>query len=175
VKALEKAGLDYKDIDAVYLPPADARAAFERGSVDAWVIWDPFFAQAQRDASVRLLTTAEGVAPSNCFVLAARDYAAREGAIVEAAVRDIDDASRWSEAHQDAVAQIIAGLTGVDIATERVTVARSAYGVAFLDDAVIAQQQEIADTFHRLGLIPRAVDVRQAVWRPLGHAASAVR
>jgi sulfonate transport system substrate-binding protein len=35
VRALEKAGLDYKDIDVVYLPPADARAAFERGSVDA--------------------------------------------------------------------------------------------------------------------------------------------
>jgi sulfonate transport system substrate-binding protein len=47
VRALEKAGLKYGDITPVYLPPADARAAFERGSVDAWVIWDPFLAAAQ--------------------------------------------------------------------------------------------------------------------------------
>lgn len=41
VRALEQAGLKYSDIQPVYLPPADARAAFERHSVDAWVIWDP--------------------------------------------------------------------------------------------------------------------------------------
>ena len=39
VAALEKAGLSYKDITPVYLPPADARAAFQRGAIDAWVIW----------------------------------------------------------------------------------------------------------------------------------------
>ena len=47
VKALEAAGVAYTDIETVYLPPADARAAFERGAVDAWVIWDPFLAAAQ--------------------------------------------------------------------------------------------------------------------------------
>ena len=38
VKALEKAGLKYEDVQTVFLNPSDARAAFERGSVDAWVI-----------------------------------------------------------------------------------------------------------------------------------------
>ncbi len=33
VKALEKAGVKYSDIEPVFLAPADARAAFERGSV----------------------------------------------------------------------------------------------------------------------------------------------
>ena len=46
VRALEEANLSITDITPVYLPPADARAAFERGSVDAWVIWDPFQAAA---------------------------------------------------------------------------------------------------------------------------------
>jgi len=41
VEALKKAGLSYHDITPVYLVPSDARAAFQRGSVDAWVIWDP--------------------------------------------------------------------------------------------------------------------------------------
>ena len=47
VKALEKAGVRYSEIEPVFLPPADARAAFERGAVDAWVIWDPFQAAAE--------------------------------------------------------------------------------------------------------------------------------
>jgi hypothetical protein len=41
LKLLEKAGLAYSDIQPVFLPPADARAAFERGAVDAWLVWDP--------------------------------------------------------------------------------------------------------------------------------------
>ena len=48
VRALEDAGLKYTDIQTVFLPPADARAAFERGSVDAWVIWDPYQAAAEQ-------------------------------------------------------------------------------------------------------------------------------
>ncbi|MGC7407538.1 ABC transporter substrate-binding protein, partial [Pandoraea pneumonica] len=48
VKLLEKANVPYSDIQPVYLTPADARAAFERGAIDAWVIWDPFFAAAEQ-------------------------------------------------------------------------------------------------------------------------------
>ena len=46
LKVLEANNLKLSDIEVVYLPPSDARAAFERGAVDAWVIWDPFFAAA---------------------------------------------------------------------------------------------------------------------------------
>jgi sulfonate transport system substrate-binding protein len=45
VRALEANGLSLSDIESVFLPPADARAAFESGKVDAWVIWDPFLAR----------------------------------------------------------------------------------------------------------------------------------
>src|ERR1700736_4882088 len=48
VSALQKAGLKYTDIQPVYLTPADARAAFQRGAVDGWAIWDPFFTAAQK-------------------------------------------------------------------------------------------------------------------------------
>lgn len=58
VRALEDAGLKYSDIQPVYLPPADARAAFERGSVDAWVIWDPYQAAAEKQLQARTCVTA---------------------------------------------------------------------------------------------------------------------
>lgn len=60
VAALEKAGLSYKDITPVYLPPADARAAFQRGAIDAWVIWDPFLAEVETNAKARQIRNAEG-------------------------------------------------------------------------------------------------------------------
>ena len=46
LKLLEANNLTLNDIQPVYLPPSDARAAFEKGAVDAWVIWDPFLAAA---------------------------------------------------------------------------------------------------------------------------------
>ena len=62
VRALEDAGLKYSDIQTVFLPPADARAAFERGSVDAWVIWDPYQAAAEQQLQARTLRDASGIA-----------------------------------------------------------------------------------------------------------------
>ena len=55
VKALEHAGLSYSDVEVAFLPPADARAAFEKGAVDAWVIWEPFLAAAEAATGARQL------------------------------------------------------------------------------------------------------------------------
>jgi len=55
VKQLEKSGLKLSDIQPVYLAPADGRAAFESRNVDAWVIWDPFQAAAEKATGARVL------------------------------------------------------------------------------------------------------------------------
>lgn len=60
VKVLERNGLKYSDIQPVFLPPADARAAFEKGAVDAWVIWDPFLAASEKQIGARILPMAAG-------------------------------------------------------------------------------------------------------------------
>ena len=60
VKAVERAGLQWADIQPVYLAPADARAAFERKSVDAWAIWDPFYAATELAIQPRVLATGRG-------------------------------------------------------------------------------------------------------------------
>jgi sulfonate transport system substrate-binding protein len=54
VRALEYAGIKYSEVEPIYLAPADARAAFERGAVDAWVIWDPFRAAVEAAAGARV-------------------------------------------------------------------------------------------------------------------------
>ncbi len=70
IAALEKAGLTYRDIEPVTLAPADAAAAFARGSVDAWTIWDPYFAIAEMQPTTRVLALATDIAKPNNFFLA---------------------------------------------------------------------------------------------------------
>src|SRR6202007_305753 len=67
VKALENAGLKYTDIQPVFLAPADALAAFTRGAVDAWVIWDPYEAAAEASTGARLLTDRTGLLANHQF------------------------------------------------------------------------------------------------------------
>jgi sulfonate transport system substrate-binding protein len=68
VRALEANGLTYGDIVPAYLAPADARAAFERGAVDAWVIWDPYYAAAELSLGARAVADGDG-SRAECVLL----------------------------------------------------------------------------------------------------------
>jgi sulfonate transport system substrate-binding protein len=170
VRVLAKAGLSYGDIHAINLQPPDAEAAFRNGNVDAWAVWDPFFALGQRLPGTRVLTTAEGVAASNGFFLAERNYATRYPDVIATTIEELDRVSRWTEDHQGELAQVLAGATGVDPEVEKIAAARGNYGVHFITPYVVRQQQSIADTFAKLGLIPHPIDVRAIVWTPKGVA-----
>ena len=171
VKVLAKAGLTLADVQPVYLQPPDAAAAFRAGALDAWSIWDPFFAVAQQDPATRVLTTAEGIAPSNAFFLAGRAFAQQQPQTVLALLRTINEAAAWAKDNPEPLAEVLAEETGVPLAPQRVSAARGAYAVQPMDDLVIAQQQEIADTFARLRIIPSRVDVRAAIWQHPWQAA----
>jgi sulfonate transport system substrate-binding protein len=73
-KALAEAGLTFEDIRPVYLQPAEARAALQSGSVDAWAIWDPFFAAAEIDANARVLRSGQGLSPHREYYFARKDF-----------------------------------------------------------------------------------------------------
>ena len=173
VQALAKANVPWSDITPVYLQPADAGAAIQSGAVDAWSIWDPFYAVGERYPGVHVLTDAEGIAPSNSFFLASRDYATRYPATIKAVVEETQSAWRWSEHHQDELAQTLADASGVDLSAEKVVAARGNYEISYISPAVARRQQSIADTFSKLGLIPKAVQISDAVWTPGGTPVSA--
>ncbi|HEY0798555.1 MAG TPA: sulfonate ABC transporter substrate-binding protein [Candidatus Baltobacteraceae bacterium] len=166
VRVLTKAHLAYTDIQPVYLQPADAAAAFQSGSIDAWAIWDPFYAVAQRFPGTGLLTDAQGIDASNSFYLSRKDYAAQYPATIVAVVQEVNRASHWAATHRDELAEIYSKETGVDLAAERVATARATYGLHFITPEVIKQQQAIADTFAKLGLIPSPIDIASIVWTP---------
>jgi len=72
VKALEKAGVKYSEIEPVFLAPADARAAFERGAVDAWVIWDPYLSAAEAATGARTLSDGTGIVSNYQFYFSSK-------------------------------------------------------------------------------------------------------
>lgn len=163
VKALEKAGLAYKDIEAIYLPPADARAAFERGSVDAWVIWDPFLAAAEKQLGARVLADGKGLVANHQFYLASRSYAQKNPEIVRIVLDEIAKVDAWGEKNQKEVAAILSAQTGLDVDVVALAASRYAYGVKPINAAVIEQQQKVADAFSNLKLIPKAIVVKEAL------------
>lgn len=164
VTALEKAGLSYKDITPVYLPPADARAAFQRGAIDAWVIWDPFLAEVETNAKARQIGNAEGLVPHYTFYLASRKFADTYPDTAKQVVDELGKLSEWANSHQDDAAGILSTSTGLDKAIWLKTLARLPYGAERMTPAVYNEQQALADTFTRIGLLPVKVDVRSATW-----------
>ncbi len=166
VKVLASAGMTPADVQPVYLQPPDAGAAFRAGALDAWGVWDPFFAMAQIEPGTRVLTTAEGVAPTNSFFMASRRFATQQAPAVLALLDAINAAAAWAKANPDALAQTMAAVTGVPLAAQRIAAPRGVYAVQPMDDAIITRQQGIADLFASLHIIPARVDVRAIVWTP---------
>ena len=171
IRVLATAGMTPADVQPVFLQPSDAAAAFRAGALDAWSIWDPFFAIAQQDPASRTLTTAEGIAPSNFFFLANRDFADAHADAIVGVLATINEAAGWARDNPEALAQVMTAVTGVPIAPQRISAARGVYAVRPMDDRIIAQQQDIADTFARLRIIPSRIDVRAAVWHHAWQAA----
>ena len=115
VRALAAGGLALSDITPVYLPPADARAAFDRGSVDAWVIWDPFLTAARTDGGTRVITDARGLAPNREFQLASKKLADARPDAVRAILAEIDRIDTWTRDHQHEAARILAPAMGLPV------------------------------------------------------------
>ncbi|WP_275547702.1 MULTISPECIES: sulfonate ABC transporter substrate-binding protein [unclassified Pseudomonas] len=173
VRALEDAGLKYGDITPVYLPPADARAAFERGSVDAWVIWDPFQSAAEQQLQARSLRDGTGLVDNHQFYLATRSYAEQHPQVIGVLVEEIRGVGEWVKGNLDEATSQVAPLIGLSPEITRQAVERQGYGAQFITADVVEAQQKIADTFTELKLIPRQLTIKDVIWNPPAKVAQA--
>ncbi|CAG4885778.1 hypothetical protein R54767_00079 [Paraburkholderia gardini] len=115
--ALSKAGLTPADVRISYLAPADGRAAFGRGSVDAWVTWDPYVASVERVPDVRILANGEGIASYQRYYLASSSFAAAHPDVINTVFAQLTSAGVWVRAHPDEAAKLLAPIWGLDAAT----------------------------------------------------------
>lgn len=164
-RALEEAGLKLADVKPVYFKSAaDSCAAFESGTIDAIGLWDPFYAAVEASAGAPgVLRDGAGLTPNYTFLVAHRDFAAKRPELVRAILEELKPVDDWANANPDEVATLLAPQLGLDVTTLRLATGRREYGVRPVDAAIIADQQRLADTFLRLGEIPRAVRVPEAV------------
>lgn len=172
IAALAKAGLSFQDIQPAYLTPADGRAAFENGKVDAWVIWEPFLSGAQRQLSTRTLADSQGLASYQRYYLTSTRFAAEHPQVLQTVYSELAKAGDWLRAHPAEGAKILGPLWGnLDPAIVEQANARRSYQVRAVQPVSLDEQQKIADAFHAAGLLPKPVDVRQVtLWQPeVGH------
>lgn len=163
VKALEKAGVAYQDVQTVYLPPSDARAAFERGSVDAWVIWDPFLAAAEKQLGARVLADGKGLVSNHQFYLASRPYAEKYPEVVNSIIDELARTDEWAAKNPAEVTAILAPQIGLEPTIVALAASRFSYGIKPISEPVLVEQQKIADVFAGLKLIPKKIVIKDAV------------
>ena len=167
VQALAQAGLTLNDIQPTYLAPAEAKAALTQGDVAAWAIWDYHYALAELQSSARLLVDGTGIVNNYYFYISRRDFVNEYPNVVKEVLAEIDKTDKWEQANPILAAEAISKTSGVDAKVfERAFIRRSGYGVQTISPLVIAAQQKLADTFYNLGLIPKAIVVKDAVWQP---------
>ncbi|KAF0864857.1 ABC transporter substrate-binding protein [Pseudomonas sp. LD120] len=158
---------------AVFLPPADARAAFERGSVDAWVILAPYQAAAGQQLQARTLHDGSGIVDNHQFYLATKPYAQQHPEVIKALVEEVRAVGEWSKANPQEVTEQVASLLGLSTVITLTLVKRQGYGAGFLTPEVIAAQQKIADSFYQLKLIPMLLSIQDVIWTPPAAVAKA--
>jgi sulfonate transport system substrate-binding protein len=163
VKALEKAGVKYSEITPVFLAPADARAAFERGSVDAWAIWDPFQAAAEAATEAKTLTDATDIVDNHQFYLSSQKFLESDPKVLDAILAGLSEVDDWAKSDIHAVAEQLSPSVGLPVPVLEVALKRQAYGIKPIDAEVVVAQQKLADTFLALGLIPKAITVSEVV------------
>jgi sulfonate transport system substrate-binding protein len=160
--ALKATGVGYDGVVLVFLPPSDARAAFESGAVDAWAIWDPYLASALHSTDARILQDAEGFASNVPYYISTRAYASEHPEIVRAVEDQIRLIDSYVTANPQEAAAFLAPKVGMPTEAIEDSLRRNPFAIRSVGPELIANQQHVADTFLSLGLIPNPIRIADA-------------
>lgn len=166
LRALSKAGLSLKDIQPIYLTPADAKAAFENGSIDAWAIWDPYYSIALSEGRSRLLADGEGLGLSGPIYTARRAYADANIGFIQNVLDELSVAEALTRSQREASIDLLSRSMGLPASViARYIDHRPESPSLPITAETIKAQQVTADLFYDNHLLPKRVDIQQAVWQ----------
>ncbi|MFU8926716.1 aliphatic sulfonate ABC transporter substrate-binding protein [Acinetobacter puyangensis] len=163
IEALNKAGLSLKDITPSWLTPADGRAAFEHGSVAAWVTWEPYVSSGQIQQHAKILTTGEGLASYKRYYLASSSFTEQHPEVIEQIIAALKAKADWVKNSPEDAAKILAPLWGnlpLDVVQQ--ANAHRSYQVEAVTAEDLLDQQKIADAFFKEGLLPKNIDAKSS-------------
>ena len=171
VKALEGAGLKLSDVDSVFLPPPDANVAFSQGKVDGWFIWEPFVTRAKQKSVGRVLTDGEKLRDTGNFYSTTRQFAKEHLDVLKIFLEELEKAETWSKEHRKEMAELLSPDLKIDAPTLEIMHDKYDYGLRPITEKVIQKQQEVADMWYSLKLLPKKVDVKDGFLTPQDYAA----
>ncbi|MEH2922002.1 sulfonate ABC transporter substrate-binding protein [Samsonia erythrinae] len=170
LRALQRDGLTFTDIKPTYLTPADARAAFQQGNVDAWAIWDPYYSAALLEGGVRVLVDSSGLEKTGSFYLASRPYTEAHGTFIRQVLDTLTKADALTLSDRAQSVTLLANAVGLpEKVIETALDHRPPTAIKPLDAATIKAQQSTANLFYENRLIPVKVNIAERVWQPQTH------
>ena len=171
LRALEKEGLKLTDVQSVYLPPPDASAAFSQGKVDAWFIWEPFVTRNEQKKIGRVLIDgSNGLRDTNNFFSTTRKFYQENPEVIKVFLDELQKAQVWSKEHPKEIAQLLAPVTQLDVPTLEKMHNKYDFSLVPITDKIITKQQDVADKWYSLKLIPKKVNVRDGFLSPEEYA-----
>ena len=166
-RALQSAGLKLTDIQPIYLSPPNARAAFQSGTIDAWSIWDPYFAATELDSGARVLVSSRGISPHREFYFGRKDYLEKNPEVVERILAVLNETGARALKDPNGTAAFLADKLGIGLdVLVRSQLRNTRYTAYPLTDDVIAEQQQVADFLFSQGVILKPVKIADAVFHP---------
>ncbi len=170
-KALEEVGLQMSNIQPVYLPPPDANIAFSQAQVDAWIIWEPYISRAEQENLGRILRDGEGLIDVGLFYSTSRTFAKEHPQVLKIYLEELQKAENWSKNHPQEWAESLSSGTKIDVPTLKKVYTRQEFGLLPITQQVVAKQQQVADMYYELGLIPKRINIREVILPPEEYAA----
>lgn len=167
LRALAQAGLGFNDIQPIYLTPADARAAFQQGDVDAWAIWDPYYSAALLQGNVRVLADGSKLNQTGSFYLATRKFTAANGNFVQQVLQTFSDADGLTRSQREQSIDLLAQAMGLP----KPVIAsyldhRPPTTITPVSAHTAQAQQQTADLFYANHLMPVKVTIADRIWQP---------
>lgn len=167
LRALEKAGLSFKDIQPAYLTPADARAAFQQGDVDAWAIWDPYYSAALLQGGARVLTDGSQLNQTGSFYLATRPFTEANGPFISQVLATFSQADALTLSDRAQSIDLLSQAMGLP----KPVVAsyldhRPPTRIGPVSEKTAKAQQQTADLFYANHLMPVKVEIASRIWQP---------
>jgi sulfonate transport system substrate-binding protein len=152
--AREKAGLSASDINLAFLSPADAKAAFVAGAIDAWSTWGPYVYLAVEQNKARILLDGQGLMSGLSYEVATERAISEKRDLLRTFSDRLEKASHWGLINVDAYAAAWAGETGVPYEVARQTLLVRGFAPAPIDARMIADQQHTVDVYFQEGILP---------------------
>lgn len=163
--ALKRSGVDVKDVKIVFLPPADGLAAFSTGSVDAWVIWDPFVQLAEQTLGATAVAGGQPDEHGVGFEVASAKALANDGK--RAAIADylgrLQKAWAWARKNPDGWAEAWTKDTKLPIGVTKDAARAKASTIVPIDAEISGWQQTLADLLAEAKILDQPVQFKDIV------------